>query len=221
MCWALLTAREFKWKCRGFCSSKSGNISQCADKVQSFIVKNEIILKNQTHQDTCSVQLPHTGTYASNVEPGSHLSRSHLLQKLTLHCCQPNHKLPSAQDLFGIKEKEMWNSKGFELSTCLTISPVGLSLHWSHCRCVNLCHLRLNSMPTEQASMLQIISSTCFRLFLEALHQSPWRTPYLTPSSPDEIPSVFHFCVLPHFSASAPQSCPSENLNTVKNYIHP
>lgn len=119
------------------------------------------------------------------------------------------------------KEKEMWNSKGFELSTCLTISSVGLSLHWSHCRCVNLCHLRLNSMPTEQASMLQIISSTCFRLFLEALHQSPWRTPYLTPSSPDEIPSVFHFCVLPHFSASAPQSCPSENRNIVKNYIHP
>lgn len=165
-------------------------------------MKNEIFLKNRPRQDTCSLQLPHAGTHASNVEPGSHLHRTPLLQKLTLHCCQPNHKLASAQDLFGIKEKEMWNSKGFVLSTCQTLSPPDLSLHWSHCRCVNLYHLQLNPMPTEQVSLLQIISSTCLQLLLEALHQLPSLTPYLTPSSRWDNLCLPFLCATPLFCLS-------------------
>lgn len=152
-------------------------------KVQTSCREDETILKSRAHQDTCSVQLLCTGTHASHVEPGSHLLRTHLLQKLTLHCCQPNHKLASAQHLFGIKEKEMWNSKGFELGTCQTISPAGLSLYWSHCRCINLYHLRLNLMPTEQAYMLQIISSTYLQLFWR-LCINPLHKPHIWPHPP-------------------------------------
>lgn len=97
------------------------------------------------------------------------------------------------------KEKEMWNSNGFELSTCQTISPAGRSPHLSHCKCVNFYHLRLNPMPIDQDSMLQIISSTCLHLFLDALHQpSPW-IPYLTPSSPHDIVCLPFLCATPLF----------------------
>lgn len=113
--------------------------------------------------------------HISNVEAVSHLPRTHLLQKLTPHCCQTNHKLPDAQGLLGTKEIKRGTARALNLSTCQATSPAGLC-HWSQCRCVNLYHLGLGPMCTEQPlchkSSPSHTSNSSWKLCVSPLHNA-------------------------------------------------
>lgn len=73
-------------------------------------------------------------------------------------------------------------ARALNLSTCWAISPAGLS-HWSQCRCVNLYHLRLGPIQTEQPLCYK--SSPPHTLnFLWKLCISPIRDPHIWPYPP-------------------------------------
>lgn len=196
MSWALLTGNEFEWKCQRFCGKKSGNISQGADELQWSAWRIRSPCKTRAKpvsQGHLLSTLPQTGTHTSNVEPGSHLLRIHLLQKLALHCCQKNHKLLDSEGLLGIKGN--MKARALNSSTWCAISPAGLS-HWSQCQLISF---KAWSHANSVDSMLQTTSSTYFQLLLETLHEPTSPSSRFTLSSPDETSSAFFPLCYPTF----------------------